>query len=725
MYWLRTHSDWAVLWDGESARRTWRERREGGGLVARLPLLILLLGASLAAAQSPTKPKEGEEDKVSNDNPGRPLQMPPASSEVKEAFDDFDRFRRRGAWERAFKAIDAIPEPQAARFVDGESGFIIPAARKRRQELAGLSPAGQSAYRLFHDAEAKKLVDEAEGTDELKDLERAYSAFFTTTVGDNAADRLGDLYFELGRFDRAADCWLSVVRDRPDTDLSPALLTLKAALALGRSGRWAEVDHLRDDLEDRYRDELVTLGGETGPAAALLRKWAGDRGEAGDDPGRETASASAEPSIDLGGPVEPLWQVRFADSVEAGMVPVERTQWESHPLSAVVPATAIGGSSLFVNQLGFGFGVDLRTGKLLWRTEPLHHLKLLTTQDQTRGIDATRFAAVATDDYVINLGRDLKEANLAAPHTLTCLRAEGGEVVWKSPDLADYAQLDMNGPPIAADGTFYVAAKSQQVPGMARGLPQQFVLAIRPYDGKVLWKAEIGTFRQGQRYYFSSYSRAEPDPQPRLIQQGGTLYVDTHVGVLARLDAEAGGLDWGYGYQTAPYQSTSHFFFYDDMPQESVASGGPPIRMGGAFLIKGMQSSRISAVDPDRMTVLWDRPMAKSARLLGVGQGAAFLGGDEISALDLETRKLRWATRLPGGSLRAGVVVRPDGIWQLTPRGIFEIDPSTGEVRRIFRGADLGSVGGDLLLTDELLLAVSNRTITAYPRSPANEDRSP
>ena len=62
------------------------------------------------------------------------------------------------------------------------------------------------------------------------------------------------------------------------------------------------------------------------------------------------------------------------------------------------------------------------------------------------------------------------------------------------------------------------------------------------------------------------------------------------------------------------------------------------------------------------------------------------------------------------------VLVRPDGIWQLTPRGVFEIDPRSGE-----RPADLprrrpGAVGGDLFLTDRLLVAVSNRTISAYPR---------
>ena len=162
--------------------------------------------------------------------------MPPASTETKEALDDFERFQRRGAWERALKSLYTIPDDQALRFVDGENGFIIPIARRRRSILAALPPDGQAACRLFYDAEAKKLLDEAEGASELKNLERIYSAYFITSVGDNAADRLGDLYFELGRFDRAADCWLAVLRERPDTDLSPALLAVKAAVALAPRG---------------------------------------------------------------------------------------------------------------------------------------------------------------------------------------------------------------------------------------------------------------------------------------------------------------------------------------------------------------------------------------------------------------------------------------------------------------------------------------------------------
>src|SRR5262249_6244842 len=116
----------------------------------RLAIVILLLAPAIAFGQT----KENEDDKVSNDQPDRPLQMPPASTEVREALDDFLRFERRGAWERALKALYTIPEAQAGRFIDGEKGFIIPVARRRHAALLALSPQGQAAYRLFYDAEA-------------------------------------------------------------------------------------------------------------------------------------------------------------------------------------------------------------------------------------------------------------------------------------------------------------------------------------------------------------------------------------------------------------------------------------------------------------------------------------------------------------------------------------------------------------------------------------------
>ena len=140
-------------------------------VVIRISVIIVIISVLCGSARA----DEPEAEKMSNDRPDRPFQMPPASSETKEAFDDFERFARRGAWERATKALYTIPEAQAARFVDGQNGFIVSVAHKRRAVLAGLSPEGQAAYRLFYDADAKKLLDQAEGAGEQS---RAREALF-------------------------------------------------------------------------------------------------------------------------------------------------------------------------------------------------------------------------------------------------------------------------------------------------------------------------------------------------------------------------------------------------------------------------------------------------------------------------------------------------------------------------------------------------------------------
>ncbi len=676
-----------------------------------IAMLVMLMAPCLAIGQTGTDPKDP--NKVSNDDPARPLQMPPASTETREALGDFDRFQRRGAWERALKSLYTIPDDQARRFVDGEKGFIIPVDRRRRAVLAALPAAGQAACRLFHDADAKKLLDEADGPDELKKLERVYSAYFITTVGDNAADRLGDLYFEQGRFDRAADCWLDVLRERPDTDLAPAMLAVKAALALDRAGRYSELEQLRGEIAEKYRDEPITIGGRSGSAAEVLAKLLGEVAS-----GAEPAGPTAQtPGPHVSGAIEPGWQLRIGDSIEAGMQPIERNQWRSNALSVAVPTVAIHGDKLYVNYLSHVLALNMDNGKLLWRTGSFHNIELIAMQPVGQMLDPSRFAVVASGEYVWALSRDVKDQNMMAPFQLICYRAENGEVIWKSSDGADYANFELVGVPVLAEGKLFLAAKTggpnRRMMGMQQQ-PQQFALAIRPHDGKILWKTEIGAFRQGERYYFYYYMKDDA-PQPRLVYRSGAIYVDTNVGILGRLDAETGTLDWGFGYKTESFSANSWMSYYYNRP-EPGAGPAVPISIGSSMLVKGMQSDRLTAIDPDRMKVLWDRPIARKSRLLGIVGDTMILGGAELSAVDLKTRSMLWSTHLPGESLDCRVLVRPDGIWQLTPRGIFEVDPASGEVRRIFRGNDLGSAGGDLVLTDRWLLSISNQTITAYPR---------
>src|SRR5262249_30997554 len=153
-----------------------------------------------------------------------------------------------------------------------------------------------------------------------------------------------------------------------------------------------------------------------------------------------TKSGAPQSGPDVSVPVDALWQVRFAESVEAGMTPPELTRWETSPLSGAVPAAAVEGSKLFVDYLGYVFAVDMTSGKMLWRSAAFHHLEVTAMQDQARMLEPGRYAIVASGDHVWTLGRDLKDQNFFGPFHLSCRRAEGGDVVWQSADLSDYSQ---------------------------------------------------------------------------------------------------------------------------------------------------------------------------------------------------------------------------------------------------------------------------------------------
>ncbi len=248
-----------------------------------------------------------------------------------------------------------------------------------------------------------------------------------------------------------------------------------------------------------------------------------------------------------------------------------------------------------------------------------------------------------------------------------------------------------------------------------QGQPQQLVLAIQPHDGKILWKTEVGLFRQGGQQYFCYGYGNESSPQPQLIYRAGAVYVDTHIGVLGRLDADTGVLDWGYGYKTDPFQSGYRRFYYY-MSKEPTAASSPPLSIRRSVPDQGgpVGASLRHRAQPDEGPLgAADHEVVAAAR-----RRRAYLvprrGGDQRHGPRDAGTLL--GDPVPNGSMEARVLVRPDGLWQLTSRGIFEIDPKSGQVRRIFRGKDLGVVGGDLLLTDQWLLAVSNRTISAYPR---------
>jgi hypothetical protein len=136
--------------------------------------------------------------------------------------------------------------------------------------------------------------------------------------------------------------------------------------------------------------------------------------------------------------------------------------------------------------------------------------------------------------------------------------------------------------------------------------------------------------------------------------------------------------------------------------------------IGSTMLLKESDNPTMYAVDLTGPSLLWRRPMDASAAIVHADQQGVLLLGEDLSYMDWGSRQLQWSAHLPGLGSAVRPVLSPGHIDLFLPRGIFDMDTSDGDTLRIFRGYEHDSSGGTLWRAGDRLIAVSNRSITAY-----------
>lgn len=659
-------------------------------------LLILSFAPSPAAAQAQAFAGYSADGSVDSDNAAHPFVLPGQSTEVNESLEDLARHIEKARWELAFKSLDKVLESGSQGLVARADGVMVPMDVMVRQMLAGLPPAGKQAYQLFHDAQAKALLADAVGEQEIEKLNQILSRYVITSVGDVAADRLGDIYFERGDIRRAAECWKLVLDARPDSAIPRALLLVKSGIASARAGRLAALRETLRQLRERHAGAEVVLGGRAVNAAEHLEHL--EQSLSAVDPATRTSDAIGD--VALPEATDPLWKFQFFSSsdIEALKNAGNNWGWQQMPVQDMVPPSARDAKRLYVNLLGYFFALDLETGKLLWRSGKFHE----ATKNLNQGpyFSVERYSLAAADDRLWAVARPTDQiGHHGAQFHVLCLNAADGAEIWNSQKINDLKKWNMTGTPVAAGERVYVAA-SENNQGTNLHL-----LALAAADGSLEWSAQIGTRQvdQNQVYYRKT-------PQPMLLADDETVLVETHDGALAMLDAESGKLQWGVAYESEQLD-TQHYY---NQPQAMHTAGAPLLR-DGVLYFKGMLSDRVYAIDPAGPQLLWKRPVSQAAMIAGLDQQRLYLGGEELTAIDLETQRLAWSNKLPMGTSWVRPVLTRNHLYQFTPRGIYEIDKQTGDLVKLFRGDDLESMGGVILVTPSALVTVSNLSVTAYP----------
>ncbi len=236
-------------------------------------------------------------------------------------------------------------------------------------------------------------------------------------------------------------------------------------------------------------------------------------------------------------------------------------------------------------------------------------------QPAAQTLDPARFAIVAAGDHVWCLARDLKDQNFFAPFQLICRRADNGEIVWKSTDLPDYAPFDLVGQPLLADGKLFIAAKTQANPQQRQGQPQQFVLAIQPHDGKVALEDRDRHVPPGRPDVLlpvqPRHGRPSLDWSTAPARSTSTRTSACSPGSTPIPECSTGDT----ATRPTPYQSrlTSSTTTSPRSPRSSAVRRSRPVRRSWS---RECSPERLYAIDPNRMKVLWERPITKASRLL-------------------------------------------------------------------------------------------------------------
>jgi outer membrane protein assembly factor BamB len=682
--------------------------RLGKWLIAAAVAAMILLSVRKSLAQTPPEPKQ----------PGFSVRK--EDQAVLNAFDDFERYRDKSEWEKAFRALTTAADAAPKGMVPAKDGFLVPKSQRIRDLLTTLPPAGRDAYRLFNDPKARQQFDECvkaeteQGKVDAAALRKLVEQYFITATGDQAADRLGDLYFEAGDFLGAEAMWNAVLGGYPDSDLPPVRLHVKRAVALARAGRNDALAAAHKTIVEKYPGETLTLGGRTVNAAdhvASLMKQVATTAPAARSDASVAAATPVPAPIDLPETDKPVWQIAFQDKDATDKIDAAFAQqgWgqQMGVYTKLVPPAATDGERLYANWLGVGFAADLKTGKLLWRTDKFADIgtNAQNFANYQRGTD--RYETAAAGDRVLFVRLPLNRLNEAqAPYSLSCHAAADGKRMWTSESGA-LSNWSFVGQPIVVDGTAYATAHP-------RAGQELSLLAIALDGGKLEGSLLLGTPQSGMNY------RGEQQmPIPTLLHHGGILYVLTNNGALLAVSRAGRRIEWALSTEGPPVSGGEQIFWGYPMPEKLDLPGELLVR-GGTLYAKEAGGSVLNAIDltGPSPALAWKRPLDAADTIAGMDDRFVYVLGRGLSAIELPSKSMKWSTVIPAatGSLRP--IVANGAAYVLGMRGVYQVDTRTGDVTRIFRGSDRDAVGGALLVAGDKLITVSNTAITAYPLRP-------
>ena len=613
---------------------------------------------------------------------------------------------KQSQWVKAFRVIDAKRGLWQGKQVPRSDGFTLPVDEFLSRLVASLPAEAREAFNLYFSARAEDLLREARESEtnaELDLLRRLYSFYFLTPAGADAANELGDAYFERGSFQQATKIWSNVIDQHTLSRDRELKLQCKLAVAFRRANDAVRLKDVCAVLNQRFAGEKIKLGSIDSTTEDFTEKLASSIRDNAEVRVAETATVRLP-----GEQAKPSWQIKWSrDQKISGF-------------DAKIPAVRFHKESMIVSH-GWGRAAyEIANGKRRWqdglnKKSKGDMLGFLRSTVQ-RAVPVAVRTPSSQQEHTFGSGEMIPaiDGRLAVfqhwekqASSIVVIDNESGQVLWRSSGINGY-RLTGN---LETWQDKVVAAAYSIEP------KNELHLLFFTADGTLDGTARLGTVRA----IHNPYRGDQINPSPCLVSISDSILVLPSDGAILAVAPDEQQISWMFRFAPPRRDDNSRFLWGWDgrTPFETYKRPSAIYDEAGTLFFRDADGEELYAINPEIRKVLWKKRVPKKSTLLDVDEEFVYVlttendGTHTLEILHRDTAELQAAPRLPT-TVSPRIVVGKDSLLVSTNRGIYQVNKRTGDIELPYRTDALPASERNLFVNGKYLIAASDSEISAF-----------
>lgn len=621
---------------------------------------------------------EGEQDLTLEEgfsvaSGGTNIQETPAGEALTQMYE--------GKWLEAIRSIESL-DGSDPRMITDASGISRPLSKLKPALLASMPEPGKVVFRRLNNPAAKTRLMHASEKVELDERAEAYEAivrdYALCDASALAAERLGDIRFEQGRFSEAASLY-SFTAEHPTGPPDQAMLMAKRLIATARAEAWQSFDGLVEYAAFRHGDSEVSLGGQQTTIQQLIADLSESRAA-------EPIDNTPFQKLALPGPGDVSLDFKLFEPNQREAL---RTSANQNNLGGLVdqltaPAAASDGSALYTLANATVKRIDPVTGETMWQVgNPDEHHQALT--QRAYQISRGYYQSLqVVGEHVLAVVPDNSEISRSS---LLAIDQDTGKIrwTWNGQDRTSNRDSVVGEPLVYGDRLYFTSYSSNQD------------LTLQVID--VNTGRSIGSSLLGK--VFTGPNMSTPgELSPRLTMGNAHLLIQTNNGSLIAVEPDSRQVAWAFS-EPIRQSALAELNRGRGASSDSLAKHtGDVFAKRGIVVTKGTLGNIVHAFHEHNAALLWSAQTDDDATVVHIDDRHAYVLDEQLTAYDLKTGERVWWTP-HAGKYSGDPVFTNDACLLAGDRRLCRIDLYTGKVtdydESLFERADLSVVAGGLL----------------------------